>query len=357
MSWITHIARPDIQALRPYQHAHWQEGTLRLHANEMPWRNPADTSLAGLNRYPEPHPLALGARLADFYGVASSSLLVGRGSDELIDLLIRAYCAARNNDILIFPPTFGMYAVAAQVQGAGIESLPVSSDHGFAPDLAAAGALISARRERPLRLIFICSPNNPTGNVVDADHILKLVRSVEGHALVIVDEAYAEFSPAPSLLTAVADHPGLVILRTLSKVGLAGARCGSLIAHPEIVELLRRVIQPYALPQPTIEAVTRTLEPTGVREMRRQVSTIVAERRRMAAALAALPAVRHVWPSAANFLLVDFVDADAALSAAAAGSILLRDFRHATGLTNSIRITIGTSDQNDQLLAVLARIA
>jgi histidinol-phosphate aminotransferase len=350
MSWLTEIARPDIRALKAYEHAVWEPGLVRLHANELPWRAQGDSSIAGLNRYPEPHPHQLTAALARFYGVDPTMLLAGRGSDELIDLLIRSYCRAGQDKVIVCPPTFGMYSVAARIQGAGVLEVPLQPDAGWSLDPQA----LCERSEPTVKLIFLCSPNNPTGNRLDRLAILELARALEGRALLVIDEAYVEFAAEPSLTADIPGQPGVVLLRTLSKAyGLAGARCGALIGHADVVALLRKVIQPYALTQLTIEAVFHSLEPAAIEQARSRVATVKAERARVAATLAASPGVLKVWPSDANFLLVEFHDAAAALQRAHGAGLLVRDMRAAPGLARALRISIGSPEQNDRLLSSL----
>jgi histidinol-phosphate aminotransferase len=350
MSWVTAIARPEIRSLRAYEHASWEPGLVRLHANELPWRAQQDTSAAGLNRYPEPHPHELTAALAKFYGVPANMLLACRGSDEAIDLLIRSYCSAGQDAVMICPPTFGMYGVAARVQGAAVIEVPLLREADYDFDMDA----LLARRDSHIRLVFLCSPNNPTGNRLDSASILGLARALEGRALVVVDEAYVEFADAPSLISQITTLPGLVVLRTLSKAhGLAGARCGVLIGHADIVALLRRVIQPYAVTQLTIEAVFKALEPAALEQGHLHVTTIKRERARMARALEILSGTLKVWPSQANFLLVDFKDPALMWQRAHAAGFLLRDMRSALGLSQALRISLGTPPQNDRLLQSL----
>ncbi len=303
LDWLTELARPEIRSLKAYEHARWEPGLVRLHANELPWRAPQDATKAGLNRYPEPHPLALTAALAGLYGVEPARALVTRGSDEAIDLLVRSYCRAGSDAILICPPTFGMYGVAARVQGAAVIEVPLRRAQGFACDFQA----IRERCSDRVKLVFLCSPNNPTGNRFPASEIRALARALEGRALLVVDEAYVEFAAQPSLRAELEALPGLVLLRTLSKAyGLAGARCGVLLAHAAIVSLLRKVIQPYAITQLTIEAVFQALEPATLEQAQARAVAVRAERERMAAALGGLGCVRRVWPSEANFLLAEF---------------------------------------------------
>jgi histidinol-phosphate aminotransferase len=346
---ILALARPEIVALKAYSHASWDPAFDRLHANELPWRAETDRSLAGLNRYPEPHPHLLAQQLAKLYGVRDEQLLPGRGSDESIDLLVRGFCRAGVDNVVLCPPTFGMYAVAARIQGAAVREVPLLKERGFALDTAGVLAACDANT----RIVFLCSPNNPTGNAMDPAAMLQLVEALSGKALVVVDEAYLEFSGGTSLTTVLAGLPNLVVLRTLSKAyGLAGARVGSLIADPEIVALLSKVIPPYSIPQLTIEAVLATLGDVQLAIQRERVAQVRAERERLRAALATCKPVMKIWPSVANFLLVDFAAPEEVLAASRAAKLLIRDMRNVS--PQSLRISVGTPEQNDRLIRSLA---
>jgi histidinol-phosphate aminotransferase len=346
---ILDLARPEIVALKAYAHASWDPAFDRLHANELPWRAETDRSLAGLNRYPEPHPHELAARLAGLYGVTPDKLLPGRGSDESIDLLVRGFCRAGVDNVIICPPTFGMYAVAARIQGAAVREVPLLRERGYALDTTAVLGACDANT----RIVFLCSPNNPTGNALDPAAIDALLNALAGKALIVVDEAYIEFSRGTSLAGSLDGHPNLVVLRTLSKAyGLAGARVGSLIAAAPIVSLLAKVIPPYSIPQLTIEAVFATLTPPQIRIQRERIAQVLAERERIAAALRINPRVAKLWPSDANFLLADFHDAEAALAATRAEKLLIRDMRSVS--PRSLRISVGSPAQNDRLIRSLA---
>jgi histidinol-phosphate aminotransferase len=347
MSWVKELARPDIVALKAYEHAAWEPSLERLHANELPWRPYGDESIAGLNRYPEPQPRALVEGLATLYGAAPQSVLVGRGSDEAIDLLTRCFCRAGRDAVLVCPPTFGMYAVSARIQGAEVVTVPLRAAADFAIDERA----VLERCTPDVKIVFFCSPNNPTGNLLDEQAILRIAGKLAGRAVVVVDEAYIEFTDAPSLARHLPKLPHLAILRTLSKAhGLAGARCGTLIADPELIALLRKVMPPYAIPQLTMEAVLKQLEPAQLTESRAQVTVIRAERERLMIALPDLSRVVRVWPSAANFILAQFADAGAALELARDTHLLVRDARGYPGLGQALRITVGTPTQNNRLL-------
>ena len=305
MNPILELARPDILSLQPYQHAAWEPSLERMHANEMPWRASGDTSAAGLNRYPEPQPAELIAHLAALYGVAPDNVLAGRGSDEGIDLLVRAFCRAGQDSVLICPPTFGMYKVSARIQGAGVVEVPLLKERGFALD---AQAVLDAWRSS-VKLVFLCTPNNPTGNLLERAAIESLCEQLRDRAIVVVDEAYIEFAGVASLKDRLERYPNLVILRTLSKAyALAGARCGALLAHADIVSLLARVITPYSLPTHTIEAVLKFTDGAHRAESQQRIGAIRSERARLSEQLARLPAIRRVWPSDSNFILVDCID-------------------------------------------------
>ena len=349
MSGVLQRARPEILALAPYSPARWDPGLVRLHANENPWRPAGDSSRTGLNRYPEPQPTALFQRLGDLYGVAPEQVLVGRGSDEGIDLLVRAFCAAGESEIVVCPPTFAMYRFAADVQGARVVEVPLrGGDFSLDP-----GAVLGACGPAT-RLVFLCSPNNPTGNALERGAVRDVVEGLRDRALVVIDEAYVEFASGGSLVEWLSRFDNLAILRTLSKAhALAGARCGAVLAHAEVIALLRRLIPPYAVTVPTIDAVLDATTPERLAESRRQVATLVGERERVRRRLAGLQLVARVWPSEANFLLVSSPDAGRLLEAGIAAGLLVRDVRGHAGLADCLRITLGTPEQNDRLLTAL----
>ena len=350
MNDVLRLARPEIVALAPYSPARWDPSLVRLHANENPWRGPSDRTRAGLNRYPEPQSSELAERLATLYGVSPGQVLVGRGSDEAIDLLVRAFCRAGMDQVLVCPPTFGMYRFAADVQGAGVIEVPLRRQDGFALD---APAILDACSPET-RLVFLCSPNNPTGNLLDRRAIQTVLEGLDGRAVVVVDEAYIEFSGADSLVPWLERFPHLAVLRTLSKAyGLAGARCGAALGSPELIGLLRRMIPPYAVSTQTIEAVIDALDPACIETCRGQARKLVAERERVACRLASSPGIGKVWPSDANFLLVESPHAGRLLEAGIGAGLLVRDVRGYPGLSNCLRITVGSPDQNDRLLAAL----
>jgi histidinol-phosphate aminotransferase len=344
---VVSLARPEIVTLKPYSHAAWLPSVTRLHANEAPWRPTGDTTVAGLNRYPEPQPQALIESMAALYGVPLASVLATRGSDEAIDLLSRIYLRAGADAILQCAPTFGMYQVAARIQGAGVIEIPLDRERGWALD----PERLLAAWQPHIKLVYLCSPNNPTANLLDVAALKQVCEALDGKAIVVIDEAYIEWSGTSSLTRWLERFPTLAVLRTFSKAhALAGARLGALLAAPELIELARRVIPPYSLAQPTVEAALRALEPVELAAGQARVESLLAEREYLVRGLAASPWVDRVWPSHANFLLIDCRDADRFMNAVLAGGLIVRDLRAHPALPHSLRVSVGSRAQNDELL-------
>lgn len=347
---VVERARAEIRALTPYSHAAWEPSLERLHANELPWRVAGDTTAAGLNRYPEPQPPQLVQGLARLYGVRPDQVLVGRGSDEAIDLLLRVFCRAGLDNVIVCPPTFGMYGVAARIQGAEVRAVPLRIDAGFSLDEAA----LLARVDENTKLVFVCSPNNPTANAVPPAQLRRIAQSLAPRTLLVVDEAYIDFAGVESLCADIDALPNLAVLKTLSKAhGLAGARVGALLAAPELIALARKVIPPYAITELTVEAVAPLLQPAAVSAMRERVAAVLVERARLADRLSRCRLIAKVWPSDSNFLLVDCTAADEVLTRVHAAGLIIRDVRQPL-LPRSLRITVGTPAQNQRLLESLA---
>jgi histidinol-phosphate aminotransferase len=347
---VVELARPEIRALAPYASARAlaDSAGILLNANENPWPPEGDDGL-GLNRYPEPQPATLKKGLAAHYGVDADNLLLTRGSDEGIDLLERAFVRPGVDRVITCPPCFGMYALSARIQGGELIEVPLrEGDDGFEldlPGLEAAGAA---------RLLFLCSPNNPTGDGLAAETVLDLARARAGDGLVVLDEAYVEFSERASLAARVSAQPNLVVLRTLSKAfGLAGCRLGALIAHAEVIELLGRIIPPYPLPTPAVAAAEAALAPEAVAARREQIDLLMDDKRRVLGQLQAHPSIRRVWPGEANFVLVRAADGPGLVRAAAEAGIRLRDQSAQPGLADCVRITLGTPEENTALIEFL----
>lgn len=346
---VLDLARPEIRALQPYSSARMEAsgGHVLLNANESAWAPPGDHELA-CNRYPDPQPAPLIDALARLYGLRPSQVLVGRGSDEAIDLLVRAFCRAGQDAIAIQPPTFGMYAVSAHIQGASVITVSLAADFSLDVD-AVLAALTPA-----VKLVFVCTPNNPTGQLVPLHEVTRLAQALADRALLVVDEAYMEFSDAPSAAPLIDRFDNLAVLRTLSKAwALAGARIGTLLANEQVIALLRRIMAPYPLPRPCVALALQALTPSGQDAARAHIAVVRDQRERMARALAKVPGVREVLPSQANFLAVRFDDASAVYQRLLGAGIVVRDIHRYPQLGDALRITVGLPEENDRVLDVL----
>jgi histidinol-phosphate aminotransferase len=345
---ILDLARPEIRALRAYAAAEQVDGTIRLNANEAPRAAPVGDFRRPLNRYPEVRPQQLQRALAARFGCRPGQLLVTRGSSEAIDLVIRAFCRAGEDAVLVTSPSFSMYRHYAEIQGARLIEVATSAAQDFAIDVRA----ILAACDDDTRVIFVCSPNNPTGTTLPHDELQTLLGERGDRSAIVVDEAYVEFSGAGSVTPLLERYDNLLVLRTLSKaLGFAGARCGAVAGPRPVIEMLSAVQAPYALATPVVECVEDALQTDRLEVAQDAVAEIVAERERVTAALERLPSVVRVWPSDANFLLVRFSDARGILRHCAAQRVLLRHF--GGDLEDCLRITIGTPGENDILLEAL----
>jgi histidinol-phosphate aminotransferase len=347
---VLDLARPELLKMTAYSSARTEAsgGEVFLNANESAW--PSYGQKGPFHRYPDPQPAALLEQLAALYGVTRDRILVGRGSDEAIDLLIRAFCRAGQDAILIQPPTFGMYAICAQIQAAGI--VEVALDRQFRVDI---DAVLTATTDA-VKLVFVCSPNNPSGQRVPRETIVALADALAGRAVLVVDEAYAEFADEEdaSAIELLDRYEHMVVLRTLSKAwALAGARVGSVLAAPAVIQLLRKILPPYPVPTPCLDAALEALSPRGQEVVAGQIRQVREQRREMAAALRGVSGVREVLPSVANFITVRLDDAAAVYRHLFEAGIVVRDVRRYPGLGDALRITIGTPEENRRVLAVL----
>lgn len=351
------LLREDLRGFAGYRSARSEAvaGTVWLNANEAAYANVADGA-GRLRRYPAPQPEPLRRALAGLYGCAPERLLIGRGSDEAIDLLVRAFCRPMADAVLVTPPVFGMYAVCARLQCAPLVEVPLhESDGDFSVDFDAVAQLAEMQSAR---LVFLCSPGNPVGGALPADAVLALARRLRGWAMLVVDEAYVEFADAPSLVAPAAAEPNIVILRTLSKAhALAGARVGCAIGDPAVIAALRRCQAPYPVPEPCAERALAALAPEALAATALRVEQTRSERTWLARRLASLPGMHRIYPSQGNFLLARFADAGTAFARLLAAGVVVRDMRAMPQLGDALRITLGTPAQNDAVLAALRQEA
>ena len=349
MGWITSLAREAVQTGQAYK-APTTPVLARLHANELPWAPGYDPPPGNLNFYPLLYPAALAERLAGHYGVNPEQLTVTRGSSEGIDCLYRAFCEAGRDAALFCPPSFEMYRWYGRLQGAQVIEIPLRAENGFALDVTA----LKTAWNDDVKLLTLCSPNNPTGNLMDPGNVLELVEFARGRSVVVIDAAYAEFAGQDPGADWIEEHPHVVVLRTVSKaLGLAGVRCGAMIACREIINLMRRVQSPYHFSALCEHAVLEALRPENLRVTRQRIAVIIRERDRLAERFAELPKVARVYPSHANFLLLQVADADEFAATARRGGYLLRRIPDEPGLESCVRVTLGTPEQNNGLLATL----
>jgi len=345
---ITKLVRPELRAMHAYDAAEQVDDTIRLNANESPRRSTIGNFRRPLNRYPEVRPQKLQTALANRFGCRADQLLVTRGSSEAIDLVIRTFCRAGKDDVLVTSPSFSMYRHYAEVQGAGLIEVETLAENDFAIDV---DAILGACNDST-RLIFICSPNNPTGTVLARDELERLLTERGDASAIVVDEAYVEFGDKPSVTELLGQYTNLLVLRTLSKaLGFAGARCGAVAGPADVIRILSAVQAPYALATPVVEYVEDALQDDQLALAEQAVLDTIAERERLVSALARYDFVDKIWPSDANFLLVRFANAAAVMQRCQEQNVLLRHFGGA--LDDCIRISVGSREENDQLLRAL----
>ncbi|MCD6645097.1 histidinol-phosphate transaminase [Vibrio cholerae] len=338
------LARQQVQALTPYLSARRIGGCgdVWLNANESPFNNEYKTDFARLNRYSDCQPKAMIQAYANYAGVQPKQVLTSRGADEGIELLIRAFCEPNQDAILFCPPTYGMYAISAETFGVERKKVPLTTDWQL--DLPS----IEANLDR-VKLVFVCSPNNPTGNLVKRADIIKLLEMTQDRAIVVMDEAYIDFCPEASTVDLLAQYPNLAILRTLSKAfALAGLRCGFTLANAELINVLLKVIAPYPVPVPVAEIAVQALSPAGLARAKYQVLDLGANRAYLQVGLSMVPGVQ-VFEGWGNYLLVKFPDGDALFKAAWEHGIILRN----SPIENCVRISVGNREECEKTVAFI----
>lgn len=336
MKPLSQLVRPNILALQPYSTARdeYTGGGIDvwLDANESPYDN-------GMNRYPDPHQKQLKKQLAALKGVSPDRIFIGNGSDEAIDLAFRIFCQPGRDNAVSIAPTYGMYRVAAETNDVEMREVPLGADYSLPVE-----ALLAAADERT-KLLWLCSPNNPTGNAFPAQEIERLVRDFDG--IVMLDEAYIDFADGGGFLPRLGEFPNLVVLQTLSKAwGMAGLRLGLAFAPEEIAGLFGRVKYPYNINTLTQRAVAESLR----REIAPEIAEIRSERARLAKAFAACPCIERVYPSEANFLLVRTTAPDLLYKELVASGVIVRNRSRIAGCEGCLRITVGRPAENGRML-------
>ena len=338
---VLKLARPNILGLEAYSTARDDCGSNRpeifLDANENPYNN-------GINRYPDPHQKALKSRISEIKGIAAGSLFLGNGSDEAIDLVYRVFCEPGKSNTVSIAPSYGMYEVAAAMNDVEFRKVRLRPD--FSMDTEA----MLAATDSKTRLMFICSPNNPTGNSFPAEQIEELLERFGG--VIVLDEAYIDFSVMPSLASLVKRYPNLMVLQTLSKAwGMAGLRIGLAVADPAVISLMSKVKYPYNI---NVVAQKMALMKLDEAAKDKAVAEIVGQRFRLEKELRKCPEVKGIYSSDANFLLVRFDNPDEVYGRLLAGGVIVRNRSKVSGCEGCLRITVGTPAENDRLLRLLA---
>lgn len=333
-------ARAEMLALKPYTSARdtftATEGEWTfLDANENPYPS-------SVNRYPDPNQAALKNVIASLRGCETNQLLIGNGSDEILDLIFRAFCTPNKDEVLLMPPTYGMYAVLANINGVAISEVPLNED--FQLDTA---AILKAVKPNT-KAIFFCSPNNPSGNLFKENDIKTLLGGFEG--VVVIDEAYIDFTSVNGWSTTLNEYPQLIVTQTLSKAfGLAGLRLGIAIARPEIIQLLHNIKPPYNINTLSQQNAIEALKDTKTYQT--QIESLIAERKRLDDELRSVAWIKQIFPSDANFLLIRVDDAKKRYTDLLNQHIVVRDRSSQKNCENTLRISVGTPKENDLLIA------
>lgn len=338
---ISDIVRPNILALKPYSSARDEfkgnEGIF-LDANENPYGR--------LNRYPDPQQRELKSKLAQLKGVKPEQIFVGNGSDEVIELAFRIFCTPGKDKALTFSPTYGMYKVSAAINDVELINIPLTEE--FQIDREAFKPYLE---DKHIKLIFLCSPNNPTGNILRKEDIEYVLTNFRG--IVIVDEAYIDFADTPSTIELLDKYNNLIVSQTFSKAwGLAGIRVGTAYAHKEILALYNKVKPPYNISRINQEEAVRALD--NMEEYQKHLDLILSERSRLLEELKNISAIKKIYPTDANFILVEVDDADKLYDDLVSKGIIIRNRN--TAVKNCLRFSIGTKEENDRLLEGLREV-
>lgn len=339
---IQNLIRPIIKALKPYSSARDEfqgatDNMVFLDANENPFEN-------GVNRYPDPHQRTLKAMLSEIKHVSTKNILLGNGSDEVLDLIFRAFCEPNQDNILILPPTYGMYEVLANLNAISIKA--INLDEAFQPKL---DAILNAADSNS-KLLFICSPNNPSGNSFNTKVIEELVSKFKG--IVVIDEAYIDFSNEMSWISKLNTYPNLIVTQTLSKAyAMAGIRLGICYASKEIIRVLNTIKPPYNINELTQK---KAIELLSIKDLAlNQIQDILKERNLMISELESINFIFKIYPSDANFVLVKVDDANKRYNQLIEKGIVIRNRTTQPGCENTLRLTVGTAQENKTLLSTL----
>ncbi|WP_187261509.1 histidinol-phosphate transaminase [Pontibacter beigongshangensis] len=339
------LVRPNVLKMKPYSSARDEfkgSASIFIDANE---NNIGSLAGSNYNRYPDPHQKKLKQKIAQLKGVRPSQIFLGNGSDEAIDLLFRMLCQPGHDVMLHLPPTYGMYEVSANLNDVQLDAVQLTADFQVPVEE------VLAQVKPNTKLIFICSPNNPTANLINPESIEAILKGFNG--VVVVDEAYIDFCDSPSWITRLDEFPNLLVLQTFSKAwGMAGLRLGLAFASEELIQLLDKIKPPYNINEATQELALQALEKSE--DLRYMIEEIVQERELLKHALPRLESVLHVYPSDANFLLVKVTDANGMYNYLVENGIVVRNRSSLPGCEGCLRISVGTLEENQKLLKAMA---
>lgn len=342
---LQQLIRPNIRDLVPYSSARDEfkgKASVFLDANENSFGSPLETSY---HRYPDPLQRKLKEKISRIKGVPPQNIFLGNGSDEAIDLLYRAFCIPGKDNVLLVPPTYGMYEVSARINDVAVRQVPLLSNYQL--DLEAMPAAI----DENTKLLFLCSPNNPTGNSIEREDIELVLNNFSG--IVVVDEAYINFARQKTMISELTEYPNLVVLQTFSKAwGLAGLRLGMAFASEDIIAVLNRIKPPYNVSEATQQLALQALDNTE--RVNDWIRRTVSERERMRKILAQFPFVKKVFSSDANFFLAQVEDARQLYEYLVSAGIVVRDRSRVLLCEGCLRITVGTEEENEKLAQALA---
>ena len=340
---LENLIRPNIWALSPYSCARNEftgEASVFLDANENPYNQP-------FNRYPDPLQVQLKEKIAALKGLRPTQIMLGVGSDEPIDLIFRIFCEPAKDNVVAINPTYGMYGVCADINNVSYKQVNLNDDFTLDADKVLKAC------DKHTKVVFLCSPNNPTGNSLKRTEIEKIILGFEG--IVVIDEAYIDFSNEPSWLASLDQYPNIIVLQTFSKAwGMAALRCGMAFASEEIIAFFNKVKYPYNLNLLTQEAVYKQVE--NVEQKNEWVKALLMERKSLIDALQALPLVKKIYPTDANFVLVKVDDANKIYKQLVDKGIIVRNRNTVTLCEGCLRITVGTPSENKQLLTALQQM-
>ena len=342
---IQKLIRPTIKALKPYSSARDEfqgnsDDMVFLDANENPFEN-------GVNRYPDPQQRSVKSLLSEIKNIPENNILLGNGSDEVLDLIFRAFCEPNQDNIITLPPTYGMYSVLANINAIEIKS--VQLDEYFQPKV---DEILEVSNDNS-KLLFLCSPNNPTGNSFEAKSIEELIKKFQG--IVVIDEAYIDFSNEDSWISKLSEFPNLIVTQTLSKAyGMAGIRLGICYASSEIISVLNRIKPPYNVNELTQQRAIQQLKLNDL--TKKQVEDILTERKNLINQLNTVSYISKIYPTDANFVLVEVDDATKRYNQLIEKGIVIRNRTTQPGCENCLRLTVGTANENKKLIKVMKEI-